>query len=96
LQILHADGASVEALLCHYQYAKRRLEESLADEHKVQSLLDAGVFQVNYLDGFSQCEAAVLQDDERPEDLRDIASTSPKPRPRVVEFVSKKIGERCR
>jgi hypothetical protein len=52
LQILHADGASVEALLCHYQYAKRRLEESLADEHKVQSLLDAGVFQVNYLDGF--------------------------------------------
>jgi hypothetical protein len=52
LQIRHANDESVEALLCHYQYAKPRLEASLADDRKVQSMLEAGAFKVNYLDGF--------------------------------------------
>jgi hypothetical protein len=60
LQILHNGGDDgettvvVDALLCHYQYTKPRLEESLADATKVKSMLEAGAFRVNYLEGFQE------------------------------------------
>lgn len=46
----NADASKSPVFLCHYEYAKGRLETSL--ETRMEKLLAAGEFQVNFRDGF--------------------------------------------
>lgn len=48
----NTDGTYHEAFLCHYEYAKHRIEDMLNTTGNLDSLVEAGEFRVNFLQGF--------------------------------------------
>jgi hypothetical protein len=41
-----------EVAFCHYQYSKLTMEESIADDNRMQELIDQGQYRVNFFEGF--------------------------------------------
>lgn len=41
-----------EVFLCHYQYSKMTMEDSLSDEQVMEELIQEGQFRVNFMEGF--------------------------------------------
>ena len=48
----HTHNCEPEVAFCHYQYSKQTMEESLADESRMQHFIQQGEYRVNFLDGF--------------------------------------------
>lgn len=86
LRALNKEGKWEETLLCHYEYAKARLETSLENQPTFDSILSAREFEVSFREGFKP-----IQYHPQP---HEIASTTaafelPEPRGKAMENMPK-------
>ena len=50
-----------EVFLCHYQYSKLTMEESLANVTKMEAMIAEGQYRINFMDGFNPLNSTARQ-----------------------------------